>query len=125
MVIYIGALAYLCFGHFSNVPDLGRKLLGLDQDKIFHFCMFFPFPILTYFSYGKEFKTPWKAILFILVTFLIGSAMGGSTEIIQGMTTWRSADPKDFLADAVGVASASLLTFVFILVRETRKASGR
>lgn len=120
MLAYIGLLAYLCFGHFDHVPDIVRKFWGIEQDKMFHFCMFFPFPVLAYFSVGKSYKSLGGALAFILAVFCIGCTIGAGTEIGQGLTTYRSADPKDFFADALALAVSSLLVFIINIWHRSR-----
>jgi hypothetical protein len=41
--------------------------------------------------------------------FLAAAAYGGLTELYQGLLPHRSAQPKDFLADALGAAAAAIL----------------
>lgn len=119
---YIGLLAYLCFGHFNNIPDIARKfhLFGIEQDKLVHFCMFFPFPILCYYAFGKTFKSFGGALSFTVVVFLLGCCLGAATEIGQGMTTYRSADPKDFFADGLSLAISSVTAFIICLIHKAR-----
>ena len=117
LLIYIGLLAYLCFGHFDHVPQIIRKFWGIEQDKVIHFCMFFPFPILAYFSVGKIFRTYGRALTFVLIVFLIGCLIGAATELGQGLTTYRSADPKDFSADALALAASSVLSFIICIIQ--------
>ena len=121
LLIYIGLLAYLCFGHFDHVPDIIRKFWGIEQDKIVHFCMFFPFPLLAYFAVGRVYRSYGGALAFVVVVFLIGCCIGAGTEIGQGLTTYRSADPKDFFADALALAISSVVTFIICLVQRSRQ----
>lgn len=119
---YIGLVAYLCFGQFNNIPEIARKFrfLGIEQDKLVHFCMFFPFPILCYYAFGKTFKSFGGALGFTLIVFLLGCALGAATEIGQGMTTYRSADPKDFFADGLSLAVSSVISFIICLIHKAR-----
>lgn len=122
LLAYVGLLAYLCFGHFEQLPDIARKfqLFGIEQDKLVHFCMFFPFPILCYYAFGKTFKTLGGALAFTLTVFLIGCCLGAATELGQGLTTYRSADPKDFFADGLSLAISSLAAFIICLIHKAR-----
>ena len=76
VILYIIALAILCFGHFGNLPQIHNKILGLEQDKVFHFLMFLPFPLLSYFALGKSPSGPWKALGIVLLIFLAGCLIG-------------------------------------------------
>ena len=124
MLLYIAAIAYLCFGHFDNLPHPDKHLFGIETDKLVHFCMFLPFPILSYFAIGKVPGTYGKALLLVLVIFLSGCIVAASTEIIQSRIPYRTADHLDFLADGIALGISSLAVFIIILVRHS-KGGGR
>ena len=111
-VLYLAAVAYLCFGKFDDLPHVSRYYFGIPTDKIVHFAMFFPFPILAYYAIGHVFKHRWTSILFIVILFLVGCLIAGGTELGQSMTTYRTCDPKDFKADVYALASCSLITLI-------------
>ena len=112
LVLYIAALAWLCFGDFSDVQDVPKTVFGLEIDKIVHFLMFFPFPFLVFFSFGRRGEKAWKAILWTVVVFAVGCTLAGVTEIVQGELGYRTADVMDFRADGLSLAIASLITFI-------------
>ncbi len=122
MILYIIALAVLCFGHFGHLPQIHSKILGLEQDKVVHFLMFLPFPLLSYYALGIQPSGPWKAIGLVLLIFLTGSVLAAATEIAQGFLPYRQADSKDFLADGCALALSSLAVFIIMLVKGTRSA---
>jgi len=111
-VLYIAAVAYLCFANFKKLPDLPKLFLGIPTDKVVHFCMFFPFPILAYLAYDRYTDTPLKAFAALISIFAIGCIFAGVTEIIQGSLSYRSQDPRDFGADCLAIGIASILTFI-------------
>ena len=49
LVIYFAMVVWVCFGHFSHLPDMSKPIWGIPQDKLIHFVMFFPFPFLVLF----------------------------------------------------------------------------
>ena len=122
MILYIIALAVLCFGHFGSLPQIHSKILGLEQDKVVHFLMFLPFPLLSYYALGIQPSGPWKAIGLVLLIFLAGSLVAAATEIAQGFLPYREADPKDFLADTCALALCSLAVFIIMLVKGIRSS---
>ena len=115
MALYIGLVAYLCFANFHRLPEVPNTFLGIPVDKIVHFWMFFPFPILAYLAYDKLTDTPLKAFAALISIFAIGCIFAGVTEIIQGSLSYRSQDPRDFGADCLAIGIASILTFIIDL----------
>ncbi len=115
MALYIGAVAYLCFANFHKLPDVPKSILGIPSDKVVHFLMFFPFPILAYLAYDRLTDTPLKAFAALITICAVGCIFAGITEIIQGSLPYRSQDPKDFGADCLAIGLASILTFIIDL----------
>ena len=112
MTLYIGAVAFLCFANFHKLPEAPKFFLGIPTDKIVHFCMFFPFPVLAYLAYDKLTDTPLKALAALISICAVGCIFAGVTEIIQGSLPYRTQDIKDFGADCLAVGIASVLTFI-------------
>ena len=121
MVLYLGTVGYLCFANFHNLPDMPKSFLGIPVDKIVHFCMFFPFPILAYLAYDRLTDTPLKAFGALISICAIGCVFAGVTEIIQGSLSYRSQDPRDFGADCLAICLAATLTFL-IDISKMRKS---
>ena len=117
MLLYILTVAYLCFGKLDSLPDVKRSYFGIDTDKIVHFLMFLPFPILSYFCAGRKFSSPWQAVLFTIVIFFIGCMVAAGTEMGQSLTNYRVSDPLDFKADALALALSSTVMFIIILIQ--------
>ena len=102
-VIYIVAVAYLCFANFNRVSEFQKFFLGLPTDKIVHFCMFAPFPVMAFFSYDKATDTVLKAVAAVIVILSVGIIFAGLTEVIQGSLPYRTQDMGDFKADCLGM----------------------
>ena len=108
--LYLVAIAVLCFGKFSDLPSVTNTILGIPTDKVVHFAMFFPFPILAFLAYDKFTGSVKSVVIFSLVTFLAGCLIAAGTEIGQAyLTEYRSGDPADFLADFVALFCGSLI----------------
>jgi len=112
LVVYFAAVAYLCFGHFEEMPDVPKYLFGIPIDKIVHFFMFFPMPLLFWFAYGELCKKPWQSIVFCIIAFLVSCLVAGGTEIGQSYTSYRSCDPLDFKADCIAILICSIITLI-------------
>ena len=98
--LYLAAIAFLCFMHVDKLPDVDKFLFGIPADKLAHFLMFLPFPILAYLAYDHLTNRFWSAVL----------AYG--TEYVQGKLPYRSMDINDFKADALALAISSVFVFI-------------
>lgn len=115
-VVYLAAIAFLCFMHADKIPDMQKTLFGIPTDKVAHFLMFLPFPILTFLAYDHVTKKVWSAVLFAVLTFAVGAAIAWGTEYIQGMLPYRSRDVADFRADLLALGISTLGVFITDLV---------
>lgn len=78
-------------------------------DKLVHFCMYGGISSLAWLEYGRCHKTA-RAASVLLGAVLLPVLMGGLVELTQAyLTTYRSGDWADFLANALGVLAASVL----------------
>lgn len=114
-LLYLAAVAYLCFGHFTNIPQVPRRIWGVPIDKVMHFCMFFPFPVLFHWAFTWPVKKWWQAVLLTVCILGTGSLIASGTEMIQGMTTYRTADIMDFMADFKALCLSSVIVLVIEL----------
>ena len=121
MLLYVVAVAYLCFANFHKLPEVPKTFLGIPMDKVVHFCMFFPFPILAFFAYDKLTETPLQALAALLCICAFGGIFAGLTEIIQGSLPYRSQDVHDFNADLLSIGISGLLVFVYDVSKMKKK----
>lgn len=119
-VLYFLLLAFLCFGNFSGIQHAPKTIMGISSDKLVHFSMFLPFPILSYLSFDRFSSKFWKAIAAITLTFFIGAIIAAGTELGQGLTAYRSADSHDFLADLIGLGVGTLVIITCKSIRKQR-----
>ncbi len=110
--LYLAAIAFLCFMHVDKLPDVEKILFGIPADKLAHFLMFLPFPILAYLAYDHLTNRFWSAVLFSAATFIIGALLAYGTEYVQGKLPYRSMDINDFKADALALAISSVFVFI-------------
>ena len=117
--VYIAAVLFLCFGHFDSTPDVPRSFLGIPTDKLVHFCMFFPFPILAFLAFDKYTETPKSTFLFSGITWILGLLLAFGTEWGQAhLTTYRSGDPLDLTADAISITLSTILVIIWDLSKQ-------
>ncbi len=112
MILYIVAVGYLLFSNFEKISDVPKLILGIPTDKIVHFCLFFPFPILAYLAYDKLTDTPLKAFGALVSICAVGAIFAGITEIGQAMIPYRDQDIHDFYADCLAIGIAGTITFI-------------
>lgn len=110
-LVYIIVVGVVCFARFSSIPTVPGKFLGLDADKVVHFLLFTPFPILAYFSFPLDRKRLPVTLGAIVLIFIIGACLAGVTEFVQGCLPYRTMDINDYKADLLGVLFSSMLVF--------------
>lgn len=110
--VYLAAIAFLCFMHVDKLPDMQKFIFGIPADKVAHFLMFLPFPILAYMAYDHLTNKVSHAALFSIATLLMGALIAYGTEYIQGKLPYRSMDITDFKADLLALAISSVFVFI-------------
>ena len=110
--IYLVAVLTLCVINLSSMPEVPTTFLGIELDKVAHFLMFLPLPVLFYLSFDG------KAVAIIGASILAGLTLAGTTEWIQSFLTYRSMDLDDFFADIIGLLSGAALTGIFVALRK-------
>lgn len=113
LLVYAAMVCLLCFMRLGNGIDMSSEWLGIPKDKIAHFFLFFPFPILMYAAFHMHRSKPVRLILFLLLTLVIGAAAGAGIELIQMTTDYRSCDIMDFRADCIGLLCGSILVMIY------------
>ncbi|MBE6252824.1 MAG: hypothetical protein E7109_04840 [Bacteroidales bacterium] len=118
-IVYLLAVLYLCFGKFENTPDIPWSFLGIPSDKLVHFCMFFPYPILAFLAFDRFTDTPKSTFLFSGITWVLGLLLAVATEWGQAhLTDYRSGDPWDLLADALAITLSTILVIFWDLSKQ-------
>ena len=124
LVLYLAAVAYLCFHSFQDLPRI-RYIWGFPADKFVHFCMFLPFPFLMYLTFSPVTKHFPKILLHILIIFGIGCSIAAGTEVIQTHLKYRTGDLMDFKADSIALAISSvgvlILNYLLVAIKSHRK----
>lgn len=116
--IYIGAILYLCLTKPDNLPQTELLIFGLPADKVAHFTMFLPFPILIYLIFFDRSQNKWKDMLILAAALAMGTGAAFGTEYLQGLTQYRSSDIQDAFADMKGLSTGALIVIIHILLRK-------
>ena len=121
--VYVVAVLMLCFGRFDSPPSLPTTFLGIPTDKIGHFCMFFPYPILAFLAFDKYTETPKSTLLFSSLTFVLGALLALGTEWGQAhLTNYRSGEPMDLAADLLALFIGTLIIIYWDIRKQRIKA---
>ena len=119
--IYIAVVLFLCFGKFGNLHGVPRAIWGIPTDKVVHFLMFFPFPILAFLAYDVFTDNLWKSLLFCLATFLFGVLIAAGTEYGQSFLPHRSGDRHDLQADVLALSISAFIVLVIDILKQLVK----
>lgn len=117
--LYIFLVAYLCFMRPDELPQIRPDFWGIPVDKIVHFIMFSPYPILTYAAFRPFGMKKSRHILVLLIILATGAGVAMGTEKLQGLSEFRSYEITDFYADMAGMACSSVLAAVYIMMKKT------
>ena len=120
---YIALVLFLCFWNFPDSQDVPKSMLGIPVDKILHFCMFLPFPVLAWLGFDRHTEKTWQSVLAVAVTFGAGLLLAALTEFGQSLTDYRSGDPTDLAADTLGLAAGSLGVLCHDIWKQRKKPS--
>ena len=120
-LLYIIVVAILCFARFSTISPSTPSIFGIPADKIVHFFMFLPFPVLAFFSLRIRHGGVVKTMLLLVLVFIVGCLLAWGTEYIQGKLPYRSMDPADFGADRLGLICGALFAFFIKLFSPKKK----
>lgn len=109
------AIFYLtCIVNVDSIPVPDRVL---HYDKLAHFGMFFVLSGAIYFDYYHFHKGKPNKFMWVLLGLLIPVIYGGAIEIVQEQFFSRSGEWMDFVADALGSLSATVIALIYVYVK--------
>ena len=111
-LLYLVAIGMLCWMHVDKMPDIQRTILGFPTDKVAHFVMFLPFPILAYLAFDHRNGKAWYAVFFALAALFSGAAVAAITEWVQSFLPYRTLDMADLKADLLALLISTLFVFL-------------
>ena len=119
-LVYLSLVGFLCFANPEGYPSVDFSFYGIPGDKIIHFLLFTPYPVLAYLILDKTGRSFLKDFASIVAIFISGALIAYGTEKIQGMTEYRSFEKWDLVADIAGLMSSSFLLFMYSIIRRRR-----
>ena len=105
---YVAAVAWLCFGTFKPDPSIPRTIFNIPTDKVVHFLMFLPFPILGTIAF--DFRSWWRVLS--IMTILANLAAFTFEQLQSRITTVRVTDPTDLNANFLGISLGLLIAII-------------
>lgn len=114
-VLWLAIICYALFIPAENIPT--KPFISFPHfDKIVHFSMFFIFCVLLFRPFKKS------GLKYYLLAPLISVLLGAVLESAQRiLTTSRSSDFYDFLANTTGIVAALLFYFLFVSGKKWEK----
>lgn len=100
------------------MPQLPQLWLGLPADKVGHFLMFMPFPLLGYLTFEVKGMSVGRKLFLIAILIVFGAGMALGTEYVQARLEYRSSENRDLLADAAGLITGGILTLAYMFARK-------
>lgn len=116
LLTYVALVCYMCLANFSNtdmVSWLPEELFGIKIDKIVHFCLFFPVPILFFITFHG--KSIFNSAVFALFCCIAAST---AIEFSQKLTAYRSFDVYDLYANYLAIACGTVIISAIFVVKE-------
>lgn len=124
LLLYIATVAYLCFTNLDKVQDAPKSIFGIPTDKIVHFAMFFPLPILATFAMDRKMLKVGEAVAFFFTACSLSCIFAGLTEIIQGMLPCRSEDIADFATDCAAICLSGVGILIYDIIQVCKAKNG-
>lgn len=120
--IYMAAVAVLCFIRPSSLPEMDVKtFLGIPIDKMLHFLMFLPYPVLAGTAFIRRDCTTACGTAVLAVIAVTGIGISYGTEVVQAHTGYRSYEIGDFYADLAGIAAGSIASAAYLTFTRLKK----
>ena len=118
-VLYVITVLALCFMPMDDVSRFPRFILGFPIDKVVHFLMFFPFPLLAFLAFDPYTDTVPSTLAFAGVTLVVGLLLAVGTEWGQDiLTDYRNGDPMDLVADCIALFGSTVIVIIWDILKQ-------
>lgn len=119
--LYMLAVGYLCFSRPDEIPSIPLDWFGIPTEKIAHFVMFTPFPILASLAFIPEKYGKFRKVLGIIAIAALGAVTAAATEQIQEVLGYRCYETKDMMADLIGIAAGAVAMMAYVALKTEQK----
>lgn len=109
--LYLAAVMFLCFWEFSSLDEESINIFGEFTDKVVHFCMFFPFPVIAigiFRQYGIRLA---KAVA---VAVVCGIVFAIFTESVQYFLPGRAFEWADWFSDSAAIGISAIFAYIYL-----------
>ncbi len=111
------ALVIFYFTCIVDVDSIPAPKSLLEYDKLAHFGMFFALSGVIYIDYYLKHQGNPNGYKWLLFGLILPVIYGGLIEIAQENFFARTGDLYDFIADAMGSMSATIIALFYVYVR--------
>lgn len=115
------AVGFLCFSRPDDMPSIPMDWFGIPMDKIAHFIMFAPFPILATLAFIPEHYGKLRKALGMIAITALGAVTAIATEQIQQLLGYRCYEMMDMTADFIGIAAGAAAMMAYIALKTEQK----
>ena len=118
-IIFPGLIALVIF-YLTCIVDVDSIPVPekvFQYDKLVHFAMFFALSAAVFIDYYLKHKGKPNGYRWLLFGLVIPVIYGGLIEVAQENFFARSGDLYDFIADAMGSMSATIVALFYVYVR--------
>ena len=115
-VVYFSAVAWLYFATIEADPQLPRAFLGIPLDKVAHFLMFLPFPVLGTLAFREHswWRTLcWTTVAANFIAFLFESQQ-------HRINPYRYSQASDLNANLLGITVGLLIMVLIGLITKKK-----
>ncbi len=125
LIIYIASVLFLSLYSFENTQvDLPKYFLGIPIDKIIHFIMYLPLPVLIWSVLVDFYPSLYNKNIALIISLFASIFISTSTEVLQNTTEFRQFEYLDLIANYLGVIvglfSISIIKKIIFYVRSCR-----
>ncbi len=125
LIIYIASVLFLSLYSFENTQvDLPKYFLGIPIDKIIHFIMYLPLPVLIWSVLVDFYPSLYNKNIALIISLFASIFISTSTEVLQNTTEFRQFEYLDLIANYLGVIvglfSISIIKKLIFYVRSCR-----